>query len=68
MNSLIDFLQSSTGRIIRVILGLALIYVGLAIFGGTAGTILAIIGLVPMAMGIWGPCLLGFIFKQPKQV
>ncbi len=68
MNSLIDFLQSSTGRIIRVILGLALIYVGLVIFGGTAGTILAIIGLVPMAMGIWGPCLLGFIFKQPKQV
>ncbi len=66
MNSLINFMQGGVGRVVRVILGLALIYVGLAVVGGTAGIIIAIIGLLPIAMGVWGPCLLGFIFKQPK--
>lgn len=66
MNSLINFMQGGVGRVVRVILGLALIYVGLAVVGGTAGIIVAIIGLLPIAMGVAGPCLLGFIFKQPK--
>ncbi len=66
MNSLINFMQGGVGRVVRVILGLALIYVGLAVVGGAAGIIVAIIGLLPIAMGVWGPCLLGFIFKQPK--
>lgn len=66
MNSLINFMQGNVGRVARVILGLGLVYVGLAVVGGTAGIIVAIIGLLPIAMGVWGPCLLGFIFKQPK--
>lgn len=66
MNALISFMQSYAGRALRVILGLVLIYAGLFIGGGLLGTIVAIIGLVPIIMGIWGPCLLGFIFRQPK--
>lgn len=66
MNSLINFMQGNVGRVARVILGLALVYVGLAVVGGTTGIIVAIVGLLPVAMGVWGPCLLGFIFKQPK--
>jgi hypothetical protein len=67
MNSLINFMQSIAGRALRVILGIALIYVGLVVVGGTVGTIVAIVGLLPIAMGVWGPCLLGFVFKQPKR-
>jgi hypothetical protein len=64
MKNLISFLQGSSGRIVRVVLGLALVYVGLAIIGGTAGLLIAIVGLLPIVMGIWGPCLLGFVFKS----
>ncbi len=66
MNTLINFMQNGLGRVARVILGLALVYVGLAVLGGTAGIVIAIVGLLPIAMGAWGPCLLGSIFKQPR--
>jgi hypothetical protein len=64
MKSLIDFMQSTAGRVLRIVLGLALVYVGFALVGGTAGVIIAVVGLLPIAFGVWGPCLLGFIFKQ----
>ena len=64
MKSLIDFMQSTAGRVLRVVLGLALIYVGLGIVGGTTGVIVAVVGILPIVFGVWGPCLLGFIFKQ----
>ena len=67
MNGLINFMQGTAGRVLRVVLGLVLIYLGLAVLGGTLGVIVAIIGLLPIAMGVWGPCLLGFVFKQPKR-
>ena len=66
MNGLISFMQSTIGRTLRVVLGLVLACVGLLALGGTVGIILAVVGLVPIIMGIWGPCLLGFVFKQPK--
>jgi hypothetical protein len=63
MKGLINFLQSAAGRGLRVVLGIALVYAGLAVLGGTGGLVLAVVGLLPIVMGIWGPCLLGFIFK-----
>ncbi|MEW5719307.1 MAG: YgaP-like transmembrane domain [Chloroflexota bacterium] len=63
MNGLINIMQGTAGRILRVVLGLALIYVGLALVGGTAGIVVAVIGLLPIAMGVWGPCLLSFVCK-----
>jgi hypothetical protein len=65
MNALINFMQATAGRVLRVILGLVLIYAGLFVLGGTLGIVVAAIGIVPLAVGIWGPCLLGFVFKQP---
>jgi hypothetical protein len=67
MKSLIDFMQSTAGRVLRVVLGLALIYAGLGIVGGTTGVIVAVVGILPIVFGVWGPCLLGFIFKQPTR-
>ncbi len=66
MSNLISFMQAYTGRALRVILGLALIYLGLAVVGGTVGIVVAIVGLVPIAMGAWGPCLVGFIYKPTR--
>ncbi len=65
VTALIGFMQNYAGRALRVILGLVLIYAGLALLGGPVGIVVAIIGLVPIAMGILGPCLLGFVIKQP---
>lgn len=64
MKALIDLMQSTLGRGLRVVLGLALIYLGLAVVGGTAGIVLAIVGILPIAMGALGPCLLGFVLKS----
>ncbi len=64
MSTIINFMQNYAGRALRVILGLVLIYAGLFVLGGPLGIVLAIVGLLPIAMGLWGPCLLGFAFNQ----
>ena len=63
MSGLIKFMNSVTGRAVRVGLGLVLIYLGLAVLGGTTGLAAAVIGLLPIAMGVGGKCLLQFVFK-----
>ncbi len=67
MNALINWMNSTLGRAARVVLGLALIYVGLAVVGGAAGLIVALIGLAPIAMGVWGRCLLEAVAPQAKR-
>jgi hypothetical protein len=58
MKALINFMNGGAGRIARVVLGFALVYAGLFAFGGgLAGYVVALIGLVPIIMGIWGHCL-----------
>lgn len=66
MNSLLSFMPGTWGRLLRIALGLLLIYVGLVSVGGAAGIVVAVIGVLPIVMGVWGPCLLGFIFKSSK--
>jgi hypothetical protein len=46
---------------LRIVAGGALIVAGLAI-GGTGGTILAIVGVVPMAAGAFNVCLFAPLF------
>lgn len=58
----IDFMNSAAGRAIRIVAGLALIVVGLAVIGGTGGIIVALIGLLPLATGAANVCLLGKLF------
>lgn len=64
--SFVSFMSSSAGRALRVVVGLALIIVGLAVVGGTGGVVMAAIGALPLATGVLGICLLGAIFKQPQ--
>jgi hypothetical protein len=64
MAGLITFMNGTAGRIVRIVLGLLLIWLGLLgpMAGTTGGVIVAVIGVVPIVMGIWGRCLLQFVF------
>lgn len=68
MAGLFTFMNSMAGRILRIVLGLVLIWLGLLgpLAGSTGGVIVAIIGVVPIVMGIWGRCLLQFVFGGSK--
>ena len=58
MTSIIGFMNKAVGRALRFVLGVALIAYGLLVLGGTVGTVVAIVGLLPIALALWGHCLL----------
>ncbi|MGC9221769.1 MAG: YgaP-like transmembrane domain [Solirubrobacteraceae bacterium] len=53
----VNFMQSAFGRAARAIVGIALVVLGIAI-GGAGGIIILIVGLVPLAAGLFGFCLI----------
>lgn len=55
--SFVNFMRSSAGRAARIIAGVAIILVGLVVLGGTAGIVVAVVGLVPLAAGVFNFCL-----------
>ncbi len=63
MAGFLSFMRSGIGRILRIVLGLVLIWLGLMgpLAGTTGGAIVAVIGVVPIVMGVWGPCLVQFL-------
>jgi hypothetical protein len=58
----VSFMRGPAGRLARIAAGGALIAIGLAAVKGTAGIVIAIIGLVPLAAGIFNFCLFGPLF------
>ena len=58
-------LSSTRGRIGRVVAGLALIVGGLFVIGGTAGIVLAAVGLVPLLAGAFDVCIFSALFGGP---
>jgi hypothetical protein len=58
----VEFMRGGSGRVARVMLGLVLLTIGLALIGGTAGAVLAIFSAVPIASGVTGFCPLGPLF------
>lgn len=65
MNPFIAFMASTSGRIARIVAGIALIIIGLLAMDGTAGIIVAVIGLVPLAAGVFDFCLFAPLFGNP---
>ncbi|MBZ0289504.1 MAG: DUF2892 domain-containing protein [Anaerolineae bacterium] len=65
MNAFVNFMASTTGRIVRIVAGLALIVVGLALVGGTTGIIVAVIGAVPLLAGVFDFCIFAPLFGRP---
>lgn len=65
MNPVCTFMASSAGRAARVVVGAALIALGLLVVKGTGGTVMAVIGALPLATGALDICLLGALFGCP---
>jgi hypothetical protein len=65
MKAIFRFLASSAGRLVRAVAGLILIVVGIALVGGVVGWILAIVGLVPLAAGVFDRCVFAPLFGLP---
>lgn len=55
---LAQFLAGSAGRVTRALAGLILIALGALVIQGLGGWIVAVIGLVPLAAGVFDFCLL----------
>jgi hypothetical protein len=71
MNPVVKFMSSTVGRITRIIAGLALIALGLLVIQGLAGTILAVVGVLPLVAGLFDFCVFAPLFGAPmsgKQV
>jgi hypothetical protein len=60
----VRFMNSSAGRAARIGAGLVLIVGGL-VAGGTAGLVVAAVGLVPLAAGLANVCLFAPLFHAP---
>ena len=65
MNPFVKFMASTTGRVVRVVAGLALILWGLMGLGGTVGIIVAVVGAVPLLAGIFDFCIFAPLFGGP---
>jgi len=68
MEKFFEVMEGPIGRMLRVVLGAVLIYLGLGRLNGTGGRILATTGLVPIAMGLWGPCLVHLAARRLRRV
>jgi hypothetical protein len=62
---LVKFMTSPIGRLARILLGMIVFTLGQLVVGGTAGNIMSVAGLVPLAGGLLDFCLIGFALGYP---
>ena len=65
MKQLFEFLASIAGRFVRALLGLILIALGIWAVSGAWGWVLIVIGLVPLAAGVFDFCVFAPLFGLP---
>jgi hypothetical protein len=65
MNPFSNFMASTTGRIVRILAGIALIAWGLLGLTGTTGIIVAIVGALPLLAGVFDFCIFAPLFGDP---
>ena len=65
MNPFVSFMASVTGRITRVVAGIALIVWGLMGLTGVTGIIVAVIGALPLIAGLFDFCIFAPLFGAP---
>ncbi len=58
------FMASTTGRVLRVVVGIVLIAGGIAL-GSVLGIVLALVGLLPLGTGAFDVCIISPAFKAP---
>lgn len=61
----VKFMTSGMGRAARVLLGIVIMFIGLFVVQGTIGTIMTLVGLIPIAGGLFDFCLIGFALGYP---
>lgn len=59
------FMAGPIGRLARIAVGLVLIVLGLFSVGGTGGVILALVGAVFVAVGVFNVCLIAPLIGAP---
>ena len=57
MQGLVSFMNNPVGRLLRIALGVAIILTAFTVLSGPAQWILAAVGVVPIALGISGRCM-----------
>lgn len=65
MNPFVTFMASTTGRLVRIVAGLALIAWGLLGLSGTTGLIVALVGALPLLAGLFDFCVFAPLFGCP---
>lgn len=65
MNPFVTFMASTAGRATRAIAGIVLIALGLLVIQDTAGIIVAVIGVLPLAAGVFDFCVFAPLFGAP---
>ena len=65
MNPFVKFMASTTGRITRIVAGAVLIAWGLMGLTGTAGIVVAVVGVVPLVAGLFDFCVFAPLFGAP---
>lgn len=64
-NGFACWMASATGRGLRIVVGLALIAWGWTMRGTPTGTVLMIVGLIPLGAGVFNVCLIALIIGAP---
>jgi hypothetical protein len=59
---LVDFMRSTAGRVLRIVVGIALITLAFSV-GGAVGILAGVIGAVFVLTGVVNVCLLGPLFS-----
>ena len=66
VDAVVQFMNSALGRLLRIGLGVAIVAYGLTMVGGTVGYVVAAVGLVPIALGASGRCLIELVAPRSR--
>ena len=58
----VEFMTSSLGRLLRIVAGAAIIWLALTFLTAPWSIVVAVVGLVPIAAGLFNFCFLGPLF------
>lgn len=64
-NAFACFMARPAGRLLRIVAGLALIAWGWSMRGTTTGTVLMVVGLLPLLAGVFNVCLIAAMIGAP---
>lgn len=65
MNPIVKFLASPAGRITRIVAGIVLVIWGLYGIPGIGGIAVALVGVIPLAAGLFDFCVFAPLFGAP---